>query len=121
MRRYLAHLRGMRLRRRPAQADDEGSPDDDVIDKDYWTVERKLAVIKEALAGRMSAATAAREYAIPEAVIEQWLDAAEQGIVDALAGKSRTLPDDPAKVRALARAYKKLQDENRELKAQRAD
>ena len=110
-----------RLRRRPAQADDEGSPDDAVIDKDYWTVERKLAVIKEALAGRMSAATAAREYAIPEAVIEQWLDAAEQGIVDALAGKSRTLPDDPAEVRALARAYKKLQDENRELKAQRAD
>ncbi|MCB1788453.1 MAG: MMPL family transporter, partial [Gammaproteobacteria bacterium] len=80
----------------------ETPKDSDTIDTDSWTVDRKLAVIKECLSGRMTASEATREYAIPEAVIEQWLDAAEQGIVDALAGKSRTLPDDPAKVRALA-------------------
>jgi len=93
--------------------------DDDPLgfDDGYWTTERKTTLVKEILSGKSSATSAAREFTIPQAEIEKWVGVAEKGITDALAGRQAKAARDPAKVRALAKAYKKLKAENRALKA----
>jgi predicted RND superfamily exporter protein/transposase-like protein len=84
------------------------------FDKAYWTSERKTALVKAILSGKSSTAAAARAYAVPRGEVEKWLRAAERGIADALTSDTS---GGPTKVRALAKAYKRLQAENRELKA----
>ena len=110
---WLARLRG----RKPGQIADELDESDPSVDESYWTPERKTALVKEILGGRQSTPSAAREYGLPGTEIDNWLSTAEQGINEALGGKPNSPRRDPAKVRALARAYKKLQDENRKLRA----
>ena len=84
------------------------------FDSSYWTTERKTALVKEMLSGRSSATEAAQTYGVPQRDLERWVKAAERGIAQALAGgKARR----PTEVRTLARAYKKLQAENRQLKS----
>ncbi|MDJ0739635.1 MAG: efflux RND transporter permease subunit [Gammaproteobacteria bacterium] len=109
---WLARLRG----RRPAQIAEEFDEPETGVDESYWTPDRKTALVKQVLGGGQSTAAAAREYALPEAEVNDWVRSAEQGINEALGGRPSSPRRDPAKVRALARAYKKLQDENRELK-----
>ncbi len=87
------------------------------FDDSYWTTERKTTLVKEILSGRSSALSAAREFTIPRAEIEKWIGTAEKGIAAALEGRPVKAARDPAKVRALAKAYKKLKAENRALKA----
>lgn len=111
---WLARLRG----RRPAQIAAEIDDSDPSVDEDYWTPERKVSLVREVLSGRATAAAAAREYGLPEAEIDKWLTSAEQGINEAFGGRASSPRRDPAKVRALARAYKRLQDENQALKDQ---
>ena len=84
------------------------------FDQGYWTTERKTALVKAVLSGKSSTAAAAKAYGVPRGEVEKWLRAAELGIADAL---TRDTTDRPAKVRALAKAYKRLKVENRELKA----
>jgi transposase-like protein len=87
------------------------------LDRSYWTSERKIALVKEIMSGRASAAAAAREYALPEAEVEKWMVAAETGINDALSGITGGTAADREKFRVLAKAYKKVKAENRALKA----
>ena len=86
-------------------------------DEDLWTAERRIALVREMLAGKTDPAAAAREYGLPEIEARRWLETAQRGISEALGGGGGTSHRDPEKVRALARAYQRLQDENRELKA----
>lgn len=109
---FIGRLRGGRAEQIAAEIDD----DDPSVDEVYWTPDRKLALVKEVLSGKASVATAAREYALPETEIDKWLQDAEQGISEVFGGRPTSPRRDPAKVRALARAYKRLQDENRELR-----
>jgi predicted RND superfamily exporter protein/transposase-like protein len=106
-----------RLNGRKGVAD---TPDDDGVhpafDSNYWTTERKTALVKEMLSGRSSARAAAQAYGVPQQDLERWLRAAERGIAQALAGRKARRPTE---VRTLARAYKKLQAENRQLRSRR--
>ena len=110
---WLAGLRGGK----PAQIADEFDETGASVDESYWTPERRISLVREVLGGKQSAASAAREYGLPEEEVRNWLQTAERGISEAFGGTPYSPRRDPAKVRALARAYKKLQDENRELKA----
>jgi hypothetical protein len=91
------------------------------LDEAYWTTERKVSLVREIISGKASLAAAAKAYSVPEAELAKWLATAEKGISEALGGASSRSSRDPAKVRALAKAYKKLQAENRELKAHRQE
>lgn len=110
---WIARITG---RTRPAQGESPGEVTAG-IDQSYWTAERRIALVREILSGRASVAAAAREFGLPEHELEQWLATAEQGIADALGENKADATRDPAKVRALAAAYKRLKAENRELKA----
>lgn len=90
--------------------------DDLAYDEEVWTAERKVALVREILSGKTSVASAAQQYALPETEVSRWLDHAVRGINEALGVSPAAARRDPEKVRALARAYKRLQDENRELK-----
>ncbi|MCB1803070.1 MAG: MMPL family transporter, partial [Gammaproteobacteria bacterium] len=90
------------------------------FDRDLWTAERKIALVREILAGRADAGSAARDHALPEDEVRRWVRYAERGIDEALGAAPESSRRDPEKVRALARAYKRLQDENRELKAKQS-
>ena len=103
------------------RSEEEFERPDPSVDEAIWIPERKLALVKEIIAGKLTTAGAAREYSLPEAEIGKWLDAAEQGMSDAFDKRPPSAKRDPAKVRALARAYKRLQDENRALKAERQE
>lgn len=97
-------------------SESEGS--DPGFDEDYWTTERKVALVHEILSGKASATSAARSFGLPEDEVERWVETAQKGIEDALANRTSVPPArDPAKVRALASAYKKLKAENRALRA----
>ena len=93
------------------------------VDASYWTAERKLALVREILSGKTTVAVAAREYGLPEAVVEHWHSAAEAAVADALGEDGRVADPDQGKdqLQKLARAYKKLKAENRELRRQRGD
>ena len=90
---------------------------DAAFDKGYWTTERKTAMVKAILSGKSSTAAAANAYGVPQGELEKWLRTAELGIANALASDTT---GGPAKVRALAKAYKRLKAENRELKARQS-
>lgn len=116
--RTIARLRG----NKPERIADETLGIDDIgFDRDLWTAERKVALVREILAGRADSASAARDHALPEDEVRRWIRRAERGINEALGGTSSSPRRDPEKVRALARAYKRLQHENRELKAKQQD
>ena len=114
---WLAGLRGGK----PAQIADEFDEGGPSVDESYWTTERRISLVREVLGGKQSVTSAAREYGLPEEAVHNWLQTAERGISDAFGGRPYSPRRDPAKVRALARAYKKLLDENRELKARVED
>jgi len=103
------------------RSEEEFEKPDPSVDEAIWIPERKLALVKEIIAGKLTTAGAAREYSLPEAEIGKWLDAAEQGMSDAFDKRPPSAKRDPAKVRALARAYKRLQEENRALKAEQQE
>jgi transposase-like protein len=111
--RFIARLRGQQA----AQIADEFDETDPTVDSSYWTPKRRAALVKELLAGNLSTATAANDYKLPKAELDKWLERALQGIDEAMGGRPRSARRDPAKVRALARAYKKLKEENRALKS----
>ena len=111
--RWTARLRG---RRDLAVATESLGIDDLAYDEEVWTAERKVALVREILSGKTSVASAAQQYALPETEVSRWLDHAVRGINEALGVSPAAARRDPEKVRALARAYKRLQDENRELK-----
>jgi transposase-like protein len=87
------------------------------LDERHWTTERKVALVREILSGKVTRAAAAREFPLSEDTIEGWLEQAERGIAAALANRDPGSTRDPEKLRTLARAYKRLKAENRELKA----
>jgi len=105
---------------RPVPVTGTADPAED-LDEEYWTPQRKVAVVREVMSGKATAASAARRYKLPEKEVERWLAAAEKGITRALGGSRSRSIRDPAKVRALAKAYKKLKAENRELKARQQE
>jgi transposase-like protein len=111
--RMISRLRG----RQPAQIADEFDEADPTVDSSYWTPQRRSALVRELLAGNLTTTTAASEYKLPREELDKWLERANQGIDEALGGRPRSARRDPAKVRALARAYKKLKEENRALKS----
>ena len=100
--------------KREADEFDEADP---TVDSSYWTPQRRAALVKELLAGNMTTAAAASEYRLPKGELDKWRERALQGIDEAMGGRPRSARRDPAKVRALARAYKKLKEENRALKS----
>jgi hypothetical protein len=71
------------------------------------------------LTGKTTVAAAAREYELPEAMVQHWHGAAETALADALDDDSSAADADQGrdkdKLRKLAKAYKRLQAENREL------
>jgi transposase-like protein len=87
------------------------------LDEAYWTSERKIALVKEIMSGKIAVAAAARQYALPEVEVEKWLATADTGINEAFGGVDTGPAGDPDKIRALAKAYRLLQAENRALKA----
>ncbi len=104
-----------RLRGNQAQPETKAvTGGDAVFDKGYWTTERKTAIVKAILSGKSSTAAAANAYGVPRGEVEKWLRAAELGIANALASDTTV---GPAKLRALAKAYRRLKAENRKLKA----
>lgn len=119
--RWIARRRGPAP---PAAAAGKGAEAEEAsaaYDAAYWTAERKVTLVREILSGRLSVAAAAREFGLPETTLERWVGIAEKGIADALAYRPPRSIRDPAKVRALAEAYKRLKAENRELKARGQD
>lgn len=109
----LARLRG----RRPTQIAEEFDESDPTVDSEYWTPDRRVALVKEILASRLTTKSAVHEYKLPEEEIDRWVKRAMLGIDEAFGKRRKSARRDPAKVRALARAYKKLKEENRSLKA----
>jgi predicted RND superfamily exporter protein/transposase-like protein len=91
------------------------------LDEACWTSERKIALVKEIMSGKIAVAAAARQYALPEVEVEKWLATADTGINEAFGGVDTGPAGDPDKIRALAKAYRLLQAENRELKAHRQE
>jgi multidrug efflux pump subunit AcrB len=87
------------------------------FDEAYWNRERKCALVKVILSGKLAVADAAREYSLPEAEVEKWLVTAERGIAEAFCDDDFAATPDSAKVKALAKDYARLKAENRELKA----
>ena len=59
---------------------------------------------------------AAREYALPQELVERWLADAEQAISEAM---DEELQRKKRKLRVLARSYRKLKEENERLRARR--
>lgn len=114
---WLARIKG----NRPGQIAEELDDAIEGVDETIWTRERKAALVKEVLAGNVSAQGAAREYGLPEDEVRNWMQKGLRGIDHAFSGLSGSTQHDPAKIRQLARAYKKLRAENRELKAHRQD
>ena len=114
--RVAAWLESLTEKKRAERNEEEFDEADTGLDEAYWTPQRKVALVKEILTGKVTAAVAAREYALPEVEVEKWLAVAESGISSAFKNSSSSKRDSE-KVRALARAYKKLKAENRELKA----
>ncbi|WP_078121690.1 MMPL family transporter [Thiosocius teredinicola] len=100
------------------QTEDAAEPG---FDRLYWTPERRVALVREVMSGKMAVAAAAREYNVPEDKIEKWVERVEQSINDTFSDKLPISRRDPAKVRALAKAYQKLKIENRVLKAKTAE
>lgn len=80
-------------------------------------------MVREILSGKTTVAVAAREYGLPEAMVEHWHSAAEAAVADALGDDDRVADTDQGKdqLQKLARAYRKLKAENRELRRQRGD
>jgi predicted RND superfamily exporter protein/transposase-like protein len=103
-----------RLGRKPqAVAVDQRSEIDAGFDEAYWTVERRVALVREILGGRHDVASAARDYALPEGVVRDWLSIAERAIGEAMGGEAQ---DGQQRLQALTAAYARLQEENRELR-----
>ena len=95
----------------------DSEPEESGLDETYWTPERKAALIKEIMSGKATTAASAREHALPEEEVDKWLAIAEASIIDAFSDSPAGAAQDRDKVRALAKAYKKLKAENRALKA----
>ncbi|HPQ24628.1 MAG TPA: MMPL family transporter [Gammaproteobacteria bacterium] len=116
---------GRLSRSRTSAADDSATAPQAVVDAAYWTTERKLTLVREILSGKSTVAAAAREYELPEAMVQHWHSAAETALADALDDDSAVADTDQGKdkdkLRKLARAYKRLQAENRELQVRRHD
>ncbi len=92
---------------------DEAAPG---LDEAHWTSRRKAALVHEIPAGRQDAGGAAREYALPQELVERWLADAEQAISEAM---DEELQRKKRKLRVLARSYRKLKEENERLRARR--
>jgi predicted RND superfamily exporter protein len=105
-----ARLAGGSQEKNGAMATGDGTPG---LDETYWTLERKVALVREILGGKRDIAGAARDCMLPKEVLERWISDAEQAINDSLAGHSHS---EQEKLQALAKAYRKLEDENRELR-----
>ena len=110
---WLKRLRGRLKKTEPDEVPESGS----MLTENQWTPERKITVVKEILSGKATVSTMARDYALPEQELEQWLAVAEAGLTDAFSEGLSITADDPEKIRALAKAYKKLKAENRVLRA----
>jgi predicted RND superfamily exporter protein len=115
-----------RLRRRgggvaavePAAATDPG------LDAGYWTPQRRAALTREIISGRIDETVAAKQYALPAEELADWLARAEQAIDDAFVEKTgrKTLSSEKErKLKALVKAYRRLKAENRELKTRITD
>jgi hypothetical protein len=108
--------------------DGEALPDealaepDPGVDTAFWTPQRRLALVREVIGGKVDVAGAARQYELPEDELARWITAAEHALSDAFDNKPESDDRSQAeKLRALAKAYRRLKAENRELKAQLPD
>lgn len=83
------------------------------VDLDHWTRNRKVALVREILAGRADVKGAAREHALPEDEVRCWLSAAEQAIDEAMDAECQLKK---RQLHAIAREYRKLKKENQRLR-----
>jgi transposase-like protein len=116
--------RWLSSRKRPRKAESAAhlGGHDPGLDASYWTVEKRCALVKEIMSGKISLRRAAQQYGLPETEVDKWLAAAQRGIRDALNNDpSRSLPGSDDKLRALVKACRRLQAENRALKARKQD
>lgn len=84
------------------------------LDEAYWTSTRKVALVYEVLRGKYDRAGAAREYGVPEEIVEHWVANAERAISESM---DEEFQYKRRKLRAIAKSYKKLQAENEKLRA----
>ena len=111
---WLSRLPGRRKAAQESEAVAEAYPGPD---PPYWTAERRLAVVREIISGKTAFEVAAREYTLPQEELAKWLAQAERALADAFDDRPADEHEDPEKLRALAKAYRQLKAENRQLKA----
>ncbi|MCB1774054.1 MAG: MMPL family transporter [Gammaproteobacteria bacterium] len=116
-----------RLFARPG-ADSEELPDvalaepDPGVDTAFWTPQRRVALVREVIGGKVELAAAARQYELPEDELGRWITAAEHALSGAFDDKpGADNRSQTEKLKALAKAYRRLKAENRELKARLPD
>jgi hypothetical protein len=83
------------------------------LDEAYWTTARKVALVHEILGGKHDVASVAREYAVPEGVVEGWLASAERAISESLESEPESRK---RKLQAIAEGYRRLKEEKGHLR-----
>ena len=91
----------------------ETTPVEPDLDEAYWTTARKVALVHEILGGKHDVAGVAREYGVPEAVVEGWLAGAERAIRDALDSEPSSRKH---KLQVISESYRKLKEGNEQLR-----